>query len=152
MRYLLAFLLTLVSLLAQPNFRAQENSEPPITVTVKGESRSSSLHYLNGYRQEIYGQTISYHSSHPDVEDALLCRVNREADSIAWRSDTLPPSYPGDLYRFVWLAGLERIGWGNATHPHKFTFFINGVKIEGALPPQYFDQAIAYELQHAAAK
>jgi uncharacterized membrane protein len=32
------------------------------------------------------------------------------------------------------------------------TFFINGVKIEGALPPQYFDQAIAYELQHAATK
>lgn len=29
------------------------------------------------------------------------------------------------------------------------TFFINGVKIEGALPPQYFDQAIAYELAHA---
>jgi protein-disulfide isomerase/uncharacterized membrane protein len=32
------------------------------------------------------------------------------------------------------------------------TFFINGVKIEGALPPQYFDQAIAYELKRAAAK
>jgi protein-disulfide isomerase len=32
------------------------------------------------------------------------------------------------------------------------TFFINGVKVEGALPPQYFDQAIAYELQHATAK
>jgi protein-disulfide isomerase len=32
------------------------------------------------------------------------------------------------------------------------TFFINGVKIEGGLPPQYFDQAIAYELQHAASK
>jgi uncharacterized membrane protein len=29
------------------------------------------------------------------------------------------------------------------------TFFINGVKIEGALPPQYFDQAITYELTHA---
>ncbi len=29
------------------------------------------------------------------------------------------------------------------------TFFINGVKIEGALPPQYFEQAIAYELAHA---
>jgi uncharacterized membrane protein/protein-disulfide isomerase len=28
------------------------------------------------------------------------------------------------------------------------TFFINGVKVEGALPPQYFDQAIAYELAH----
>lgn len=32
------------------------------------------------------------------------------------------------------------------------TFFINGVKIEGALPPQYFDQAIALELKRAAAK
>jgi len=30
------------------------------------------------------------------------------------------------------------------------TFFINGVKIEGALPPQYFDQAIGYELQRAS--
>ena len=32
------------------------------------------------------------------------------------------------------------------------TFFINGVKVEGALPPQYFDQAIAYELQRASPK
>jgi uncharacterized membrane protein/protein-disulfide isomerase len=29
------------------------------------------------------------------------------------------------------------------------TFFINGVKIEGAIAPQLFDQAIAYELAHA---
>ena len=32
------------------------------------------------------------------------------------------------------------------------TFFINGVKIEGGLPPQYFDQAIAIELQRASSK
>jgi len=32
------------------------------------------------------------------------------------------------------------------------TFFINGVKVEGALPPQYFEQAIAYELQRAGSK
>jgi uncharacterized membrane protein/protein-disulfide isomerase len=32
------------------------------------------------------------------------------------------------------------------------TFFINGVKVEGALPPQYFEQAIAYELSHANSK
>jgi uncharacterized membrane protein len=30
------------------------------------------------------------------------------------------------------------------------TFFINGVEVEGALPPQYFDQAIAYELERAS--
>ena len=28
------------------------------------------------------------------------------------------------------------------------TFFINGVKVEGMWIPQYFDQAIGYELQH----
>ncbi|MGE3959383.1 MAG: vitamin K epoxide reductase family protein [Vicinamibacterales bacterium] len=29
------------------------------------------------------------------------------------------------------------------------TFFINGIKIDGAWAPQFFDQAIAYELSHA---
>jgi protein-disulfide isomerase len=32
------------------------------------------------------------------------------------------------------------------------TFFINGVKFSGAIAPQFFDQAIAYELQHAGTK
>ena len=32
------------------------------------------------------------------------------------------------------------------------TFFINGVRIEGMWAPQYFDQAIAYELTHSATK
>ena len=29
------------------------------------------------------------------------------------------------------------------------TLFINGVKVDGAWAPQFFDQAIAYELAHA---
>jgi protein-disulfide isomerase len=32
------------------------------------------------------------------------------------------------------------------------SFFINGVKVEGEWAPQYFDQAIAYELAHAPAQ
>ncbi|MEO8259364.1 MAG: vitamin K epoxide reductase family protein [Acidobacteriota bacterium] len=32
------------------------------------------------------------------------------------------------------------------------TFFVNGKKVDGALPPQYFQQAIEYELQHATTK
>jgi protein-disulfide isomerase len=32
------------------------------------------------------------------------------------------------------------------------TFFIDGLKLDGALPPQYFQQAIEYELQHVRAK
>jgi protein-disulfide isomerase len=29
------------------------------------------------------------------------------------------------------------------------TFFVNGVKLDGMIAPQYFDKMIAYELQHA---
>jgi protein-disulfide isomerase len=32
------------------------------------------------------------------------------------------------------------------------TFFINGVRIDSVLAPQYFDEAINYELQHAGTK
>jgi protein-disulfide isomerase len=32
------------------------------------------------------------------------------------------------------------------------TFFINGVRIDSILAPQYFDEAIAYELQHIVTK
>jgi protein-disulfide isomerase len=32
------------------------------------------------------------------------------------------------------------------------TFFINGVRIDSTLAPQYFDEAIAYELQHAPSR
>ncbi|MDO8794591.1 MAG: vitamin K epoxide reductase family protein [Vicinamibacterales bacterium] len=32
------------------------------------------------------------------------------------------------------------------------TFFIDGIKVEGGWAPQYFDQAIAYELQHPPAQ
>ena len=32
------------------------------------------------------------------------------------------------------------------------TFYINGIKVEGGLPPQYFEQAIALELARTTAK
>jgi protein-disulfide isomerase len=45
------------------------------------------------------------------------------------------------------------IALGNQLHVQSTpTFFINGVKVEGGLPPQYFDQAIANELQRAMPK
>ena len=45
------------------------------------------------------------------------------------------------------------IGLGKQLDVHSTpTFFINGVKVDGAWAPQFFDQAVAYELQHAASK
>lgn len=80
--------------------------------------------YLNGYYRTVNGQTISYHSSHPDAEDALLVRAQRDVHSISWETDTLPKSQPGKYYQFIWLAGIEHKGWGG-TIPHEFKLYIN---------------------------
>jgi hypothetical protein len=89
---------------------------------------AASPAYLNGFSSAIDGATISYHSSHPDVVDALICRARRDAGSISWRGDTLPSAFSGDAYRYIWLAGVERIGWGNPKGERTFHFFIDGVK------------------------
>src|SRR6516162_9449959 len=96
-----------------------------INVSQPGSPRES-VTWVNGYRSSVAGQTISYHSSHPDADNALLCRVRRDADSIAWETDTLTRPSSDECYHLVWLAGIERIGWGNATHPHTFQFSVNG--------------------------
>ncbi|HLX13531.1 MAG TPA: hypothetical protein VKS81_12020, partial [Bacteroidota bacterium] len=109
--------------------RAQ-TGQNPISVNVRDKgSNESPLRYLNGYRREIEGSTITYHSVHPDAEDALIARVNAEAPSITWETDTMTADFPGNAYRFVWLAGMDRIGWGNATTPHTFHMLLNGTQI-----------------------
>ena len=56
--------------------------------------------------------------------------------------------YPGMLEQVRADVALGRSLGVNRTP----TFFINGVKIEGGLRPEYFKAAIAYELQRAQAK
>jgi alpha-mannosidase len=82
--------------------------------------------FLNGFRRSVSGQTISYHSSHPDAELALIVRANAEVHSAAWESDTLVDSDRDPFYHFVWLSGLDRAGWGENSIAHKFNLSING--------------------------
>lgn len=101
-------------------------AQQDVVVDVRGgDDAGESPAWLNGFRTALDGATITYHSSHPDAEDALICRARRDAGSITWQSDTLPPVVAGDQYRFVWLAGIERIGWGNPQGRRTFRFFIN---------------------------
>lgn len=82
--------------------------------------------YINGFRGIISGQKITYHSSHPNAEDALIARARRDMQSISWMTDTLV-SAPGDsFYRLLWLAGIERAGWESGGTPRIFRLFING--------------------------
>ena len=82
--------------------------------------------YLNGYRKSISGERISYRSSHPDADVALLVRARKEAHSISWETDPATAHEAGDRYRFIWLGGLEHAGFQNPEEVHTFDFFVNG--------------------------
>ncbi|MDP2886696.1 MAG: hypothetical protein Q8P51_16935 [Ignavibacteria bacterium] len=82
--------------------------------------------FLNGYRKSVSGQLITYRSSHPDAEVAMLVRVRKEAHSISWETDTVPNIYAGDQYRFIWLAGLECEGFQNPYEVHSFDLLVDG--------------------------
>jgi len=102
---------------------AQQQEEIVISVT-QGKSASSET-YLNGYHNSVSGMDFSYHSSHPDAEEALLVRAQYDVHSIEWQTDTLTVPQGRDFYKFIWLAGLDRAGWGGGPS-HRFDFFING--------------------------
>jgi len=108
---------------------------------------------------------------HPSACDAAvavrLARLhNREAEMEDWLYTHQPAMTPpavrqaardvGQVTDFdaKYQATLEQvkgdIGLGKQLDVKSTpTFFINGVKVEGAWAPQYFEQAIAYELAHA---
>src|SRR6266850_2030852 len=92
----------------------------------RGGAAGSPEFYSNGYRSSVDGQVLSYHSSHPDADKALIVRANREVHSITWETDTLADPGTGAMYHLVWLAGLDRAGWGENTIAHTFRLFING--------------------------
>ncbi len=96
-------------------------TKTPIDTTAVKLPASS---YLNGYWRTHHGQTMDYHSSHPDADKALLVRAKRDVGFISWESDTLK-DIDGDYYNLIWLAGIEKSGWQQST-PHKFDFYING--------------------------
>ena len=124
MKYFFSFSLLLI--IGIGAVRAQTDSNSVVIDIRDSQTAKASGYYLNGFARAIGGTTISYHSVHPDAEEALLVRSNSEAPSISWQTDTLPTAFPGTAYRFVWLAGIERSGWGNAVTPHQFRFSING--------------------------
>jgi alpha-mannosidase len=100
------------------------NATIEVSAAQKG-GRNHQITYLNGYNTSIHSQTIAYHSSHPDAESALLVRARQDARSISWLTDSLPKSFSGMFYEFIWLAGIECKGWGEGTPTHEFKMYIN---------------------------
>ncbi len=105
-----------------------QKAEQGILVEVKdaaGAESADGEHYLSGYRSSIQGQTIDYHSPHPDADAALLVRGQNSAPSISWNTDPIPAG-PREFVQFIWLAGIECAGFAGETESHTFDVLING--------------------------
>ena len=76
---------------------------------------------LSGYRADVSGATIDYHSPHPEAESALLARARRDVQSVYWTTDTVPADPGSDTVAFVWIAGVA-----GSMGLHRFDFFIDG--------------------------
>ena len=111
-------------------FSRQLGEEVHLNIRQKVDSTSpaDAGTYLNGYRKTIDGQQISYRSSHPDADTALLVRARKDAHSATWETDSIPVAFLGDQYRVIWLAGLEKDGFQNPGEVHSFDFLVNGTK------------------------
>lgn len=123
-------LFLLLSLVIHESLPAQ-HAVDQIRVSIaepKAPRGAPALTLLNGYRRTISGQLISYRSSHPDAEVALLVRARRDVRSIAWETDSVPRKFAADTCRFIWLAGLEREGFQNPHEVHSFEMRVNGEK------------------------
>jgi alpha-mannosidase len=127
-KYIITYVVEfLVFLLAPSLLVVAQQSKNAIVINVIEKNKSESREILlNGYRTSISGQVLGYHSSHPDADQALLSRANKEAHSIVWETDTLAGATPDEFYHFIWLAGLERSGWGESKTGHRFDLLING--------------------------
>jgi hypothetical protein len=70
-------------------------------------AQSSAVLFLPGYRAEISGATMAYHSPHPDAQASLLARAMREVQAVSWETDPVPAAGLPDTLAFVWIMGLS---------------------------------------------
>ncbi|HEY6952960.1 MAG TPA: hypothetical protein VI758_11165, partial [Bacteroidota bacterium] len=78
----------------------------PATVAIREAVSHSPSGFLQGYRESISGETISYHSPIEYVKDALLVRAMDGNGEIAWKTQIVPTRTEDSVVTFFWLAGL----------------------------------------------
>ncbi len=78
---------------------------------------------LAGYSKTISGEKIHYHSSYPEVKDALISRATDGKMEVEWESEPLPANHLSDTVTLMWAAG-HCAHWGR----HRFDLYVNGAK------------------------
>ncbi|NOX89063.1 MAG: hypothetical protein GXO77_08555, partial [Calditrichaeota bacterium] len=94
-----------------------------LTKYVLGLAGDRTVEFAEGFREKVSGQSVEYHSSQPDVNQALITRATDGTMRIGWKTAALPSSTQKQI-RLIWLAGLG-VNMGEVP----FDLFVNGEKI-----------------------
>lgn len=72
--------------------------------------------YLKGYSRHLKGETFSYHSAQPDVNQAMLVRSLEKEMYIEWESQEVPGELAGKEATFVMMAAINVRPDGDSYH------------------------------------
>jgi alpha-mannosidase len=87
-----------------------------------GVERQDQL--LKGFAEEVSGETIVYHSPHPDASAALLVRSLDRKKYIEWKTEAVPRDIGEKSATFVLLAGIDA-----NEDSHSFDLSVNGKRL-----------------------
>lgn len=79
--------------------------------------------WQSGYSEIVQGNPFSYHSPHPEINQALLARANGSENVIEWKTAPVPHAH-ADSVHFVWMFGID----ANPVQ-HQFTLYLNDDEI-----------------------
>jgi hypothetical protein len=76
--------------------------------------------FVQGYAKSRFGNTLTYHSPHPDVKSSLLVRSMDSRMYIEWETDPVPVNHAGEFINFIWMFGIDV-----NTDSHRFKLYVN---------------------------
>lgn len=82
--------------------------------------------WINGFKARLSGETLQYHSSHPEANSALLIRCLNKDDYIEWVTDEIDDTNKDEFLTFAWLAGYSV---ATSTNKHTFYLSVNGKQL-----------------------
>ena len=61
---------------------------------------------LSGYKKDLAGEVLVYHSCHPEAKTSLLIRCLNDQDYIEWETAPALVTKKNDTVEFCWIGGF----------------------------------------------
>jgi alpha-mannosidase len=96
-----------------------------LALAQQSDDSASRNRLLNGFVREVRGESITYRSSHPYANDALLTRCTDGKQVVEWETAEIPAGAKPNFATFVWIAGHSS---GTSSADATFRLAINGTE------------------------